>query len=138
MHISRISPICAAVAARIVLLILPLSQIRAQSAPQVRLVKMVAKPGGHFAFEPAAITAQHGDTVRFVQASTAPHNVHFVKTPKGAHFGKAMSGPYVIGAAGTYNIVIDAKFVDGTYEFVCDPHESVGMRGSMTVGPSAK
>ena len=102
------------------------------------MVTMVDKPGGHFAFEPATFFAQRGDTVRFVQSSTAPHNVHFKKTPKGAKLGSAAVGPYVIAAGSTYNLVVDARFVDGTYDFVCDPHESVGMQGTMTVGTSGK
>ncbi len=102
------------------------------------MVKMVGKPGGQFAFEPAAFSVQRGDTVRFVQASTAPHNVHFKKFPKGAKLGSAASGRYVIGPGATYDLVVDTRFVDGTYQFICDPHESVGMQGTLTVGTSAK
>ncbi len=121
------------------LLLMPaLSQLRAQSAAHLVVVKMVDQAGGHFAFEPATFSVQRGDTVRFVQSSTAPHNVHFKKTPKGAKLGSAAVGPYVITAGATYNLVVDARFVDGAYEFVCDPHESVGMQGTMTVGASAK
>ena len=120
------------------LLMAALSPLRAQSAAHLIVVTMVDKPGGHFAFEPAAFSVQRGDTVRFVQASTAPHDVHFTKTPKGAKLGSAAAGPYVIASGATYNLVVDAHFVDGTYEFVCDPHASVGMQGTMTVGTSAK
>ena len=134
----RLSPIRTTVAAVIALVILPLSQIRAQSASHLIVVKMVSMPGGQFAFEPAAIAAQRGDTVRFVQASSAPHNVHFVKTPIGAKLGKAASGPYEMALGAIYNVIIDARFADGTYEFVCDPHSSVGMRGSMTVKAATK
>lgn len=112
------------------------SAAKAQATPHLILVKMVDKPNAQFGFEPATIAAARGDTVRFLQASSAPHNVHFEKTPKGAKLGSAASGPYLIGQGKTYDLVIDARFTDGTYEFVCDPHESVGMRGTLTVGSS--
>ena len=102
------------------------------------LVKMVDKPNAQFAFEPAAIVAQHGDTVRFVQASSAPHNVHFEKLPKGAKLGDAATGPYIIGDGKTYDLIIGSRFADGAYQFVCDPHQGVGMRGTLTVGPPTK
>lgn len=112
------------------------SQAVAQASPHLVLVKMVDKPNAQFGFEPATIVAGRGDTVRFLQSSTAPHNVHFTKTPKGAKLGTESSGPYLIGQGKTYDVVIDARFTDGVYEFICDPHESVGMHGTLTVGSS--
>lgn len=125
-------------AAALLLAIAPASRAGAQAGPHLVLVKMVDKPNAQFGFEPAAVVAQRGDTVRFLQQSTAPHNVHFEKTPKGAKLGAASSGPYLIGQGKTYDLIIDARFADGTYEFVCDPHESVGMRGTLTVGSPTK
>jgi plastocyanin len=119
------------------ILLLSASGASAQAGHLV-LVKMVDKPNAQFAFEPAAIIAQHGDTVRFVQMSTAPHNVHFDKLPKGAKLGDAATGPYIIGDGKSYDLIIDSRFVDGAYPFLCDPHQSVGMRGTLTVGPSTK
>jgi plastocyanin len=119
------------------LLLLSASDASAQAGHLI-LVKMVDKPNSQFAFEPAAIVAQHGDTVRFVQASSAPHNVHFDKLPKGAKLGDAATGPYIIGDGKTYDLIIDSRFVDGAYPFLCDPHQSVGMRGTLTVGPPTK
>ena len=126
------------IAAVLVLLFAPASSVSAQAGAHLILVKMVDKPNAQFAFEPAAIVAQRGDTVRFVQESSAPHNVHFEKTPKGAKLGTASVGPYVIGQGKTYDLVMDARFTDGSYQFVCDPHESVGMRGTLTVGQPTK
>jgi plastocyanin len=130
----RFAPmIVAAVVALVVAL--PLA---AQGAPHVITVKMADAPGGQFVFHPAAITAQRGDTVRFVQASSAPHDVDFKKVPKGAKLGAESTGPYVMTPGQTYDLVIDSRFVDGVYEFVCDPHESVGMHGTLTVGAPTK
>ena len=114
------------------------SMALAQTVSHLVVVKMVDKPNGQFGFEPASFNAQNGDTIRFVQASSAPHNVHFTKTPKGAKLGPAASGPYVMAANQSYDVVLDARFPAGTYEFICDPHQSVGMAGIMTVGAPAK
>jgi plastocyanin len=119
------------------LLLLSASDASAQAGHLI-LVKMVDKPNSQFGFEPAAIVAQRGDTVRFVQASSALHNVHFDKLPKGAKLGDAATGPYIIGDGKTYDLIIDSRFVDGTYSFICDPHQGVGMRGTLTVGPPTK
>lgn len=120
------------------MLIAPASRASAQAGAHLVLVKMVDKPNAQFAFEPTSVAAQRGDTVRFLQSSSAPHNVHFEKTPKGAKLGTASSGPYVIGQGKMYDLIIDARFTDGTYQFVCDPHESLGMRGTLTVGAPPK
>lgn len=118
----------------------PVSGLAAQTAPTGHLitVHLIDKPNGQFAFDPANIDAQRGDTVRFIQTSSAPHNVSFRTHPKGANLGDAAVGPYLINKGQTYDLVIDARFADGAYTFVCDPHESVGMRGALTVGPPKK
>jgi len=119
-------------------LLVPVSRARAQAKPHLVLVKLVAKPNAQFGFDPADIVAQHGDTVRFVQMSAVPHNVHFLKTPKAAKLGDATTGPYIIGDGKTYDLVIDSRFADGAYQFTCDPHDTVGMHGTLTIGPSTK
>ncbi len=121
-----------------VFVLAPVSQASAQAGAHLILVKMVDKPNAQFAFEPAVIVAQRGDTLRFVQASNAPHNVHFDKAPKGAKLGDATTGPYLMGLGKTYDVIIDARFANGSYPFVCDPHQGVGMRGTLTVGASTK
>ena len=45
---------------------------------------------------------------------------------------------YVITSGQMYDLVIDQQFPDGAYAFVCDPHEGVGMQGTLTVGPTPK
>jgi plastocyanin len=112
--------------------------LAAQGAPHLITVKLADVAGGQFAFQPAAISAQRGDTVRFVQASSAPHDVDFKKMPKGAKLGSESVGPYMMTPGQTYDLVIDGRFVDGAYDFVCDPHESVGMHGTLTVGTPSK
>jgi plastocyanin len=89
-------------------------------------------------FQPSEIAVQRGDTVRFLQTSSAPHNVAFRKRPKTAKPGGAATGPYVISAGQTYDLVIDQRFPDGAYAFACDPHEGAGMHGVLNVGPLLK
>ena len=90
-----------------------------------------------YAFEPSTITAKRGNTIRFVEAASVMHNVHFKTHPRDAKIGGVTTGPYLTTEGQTYDIVIDKRFTDGVYTFVCDPHEMVGMRGTLTVHGSA-
>lgn len=104
------------------------------------VVKLVEKGGAMpYAFEPAITVAQPGDTVRFIEAAGVMHNVHFTKQASGAKLGSAATGPYLTTKGQTYDLVIDARFAAGRYEFVCEPHEALGMKGTLVVksGPVA-
>lgn len=107
----------------------------AARAGHVIVVKLVERAGNKvpFAFEPAAFTAERGDTLRFVQASKTMHNVHFKTQPKGAKLGAAAMSPYLTTLGQAYNIVVDSRFTTGNYEIVCDPHQAIGMHGFLTV-----
>ena len=103
-------------------------------APHVIVVSLVERTGNKpFAFEPASFTAQRGDTLRFVQASTTMHNVRFKTQPKGAKLGSGATGPYLTSKGQAYTIVVDSRFAEGAYEIVCDPHDAIGMHGFLTV-----
>jgi plastocyanin len=98
------------------------------------VIEMVTKNGGaSFAFQPADVNAQPADTLHFVDEADMPHNVHFKTHPPGARIGDIAVGPYVTAKGQTYDIVINSRFTPGRYEFVCDPHEALGMRGVLTV-----
>ena len=97
-------------------------------------LKLVVKTGAMpYVFEPANITAERGDTLRFVDEANVPHDVHFESHPAGAKLGAATVSPYLTTTGQTYDVVIDARFTDGKYKFVCDPHEMLGMRGTLTI-----
>ena len=103
------------------------------------VVKLIVNAGGStFGFEPANVAVQHGDTLRFVEDAGVMHNVRFKSHPGGARLGAAATGPYLTAKGQTYDLVIDARFTDGRYEFVCDPHELLGMHGVLTVGNDKK
>ena len=104
------------------------------SGPHLLVVKLVEKGGAMpYAFEPAMTVAQKGDTVRFIESAGAMHNVHFTRQASGAKLDGAATGPYLTTKGQTYDLVIDARFAEGKYEFVCEPHEAIGMKGTLVV-----
>ena len=119
------------------LLALPASangQNAVPAGPHMIVVKLVEKGGAMpYAFEPANVVAQRGDTVRFTEAAGVMHNVHFTKQAHGSKLGAAATGPYLTAKGQTYDVVIDGRFTDGTYEYVCDPHAAIGMKGTLVV-----
>jgi plastocyanin len=104
-------------------------------ASHLIVVKLVERPGDkvRFAFEPATFTAERGDTLQFVQFANVMHNVRFKTQPNGAKLGRAVVSRYLSTIGQTYNIVVDSRFADGTYEIVCDPHGMMGMHAVLTV-----
>ena len=107
----------------------------ALTTPHLIVVKLVEIPGNKmpFAFEPATFTAERGDTLQFVQLANTMHDVHFKTQPKGVRLGADAVGPYLTSIGEKYNVVLDSRFADGTYEIVCDPHEMIGMHAFLTV-----
>ena len=100
---------------------------------KVVLVKMVDVSPTEYRFQPAEISVQPGDTLRFEQAGAMPHNVEFRDIPIGTDLGAARSSPYLTRSGERYDLVIDSRFATGVHNFVCTPHESLGMRGILTV-----
>jgi len=78
-------------------------------------------------FNPSEVTLQEGQAVRFVWGGQAlPHNA------------VAKDGLF---DSGDTSRDVDYRFVfengtAGDYEFVCEPHESLGMVGTITVEPA--
>lgn len=107
---------------------------RAVNVPHTITIDLVQQPGAQpFVFQPSVFTAHRGDTLRFVQKTTTMHNVHFKTTPKGAKLGSATASEYLTAMGQTYTVVVDSRFTDGSYLIVCDPHEMLGMRATLTV-----
>jgi plastocyanin len=120
--------------------VLPCARASTQPAPAVAahlvVIKLVedAKSAHPYAFVPTTVTVARGDTVRFLQVANTPHDVRFTKIPSGAKIGRSTS-PMLIARGDKYELVIDARFPAGVYAFVCDPHEALGMKGTLTVVP---
>lgn len=84
--------------------------------------------GDQFRFVPESFTVSPGDTVLWVW-ETAGHNVHPTGQPSGAHWpGKDEEFGYDDGTTYAYTFG-----VSGTYTYVCEPHQSLGMKGSFNV-----
>ena len=106
----------------------------ASSGPHMIVVKLVETGKAiPYAFEPAMAVAQRGDTLRFMEAAGVMHNVHFTKQAPGSKLGSAATGPFLTAKGQTYDLVIDGRFAEGTYEYVCQPHEMIGMKGTLVV-----
>ena len=111
----------------------------AQMEPETVRVRLVDKSSAEWRFEPSHVTVQPGDTIRFVLEDMVPHNVEFKKTPDGVDLGDLQMGRFLMSKGETYDVVIDERFAVGDYQFVCTPHQSMGMKGSFTVvSPDSK
>jgi plastocyanin len=87
-------------------------------------------PNGQNVFEPAELHVTPGTTVRFVWKSS-PHNVHATDVPDGADWS---ANTEVTGPPMEYEYTFDGPM--GEYNYVCDPHASVGMEGTIIVTDS--
>jgi plastocyanin len=105
-----------------------------QATPRTIVVKLVDRGGAMpYAFDPAVVNVEAGDTVVFTEAANVMHNVHFMKQPPGAKLGSAAVSPYMMKLGDTYTLIVDKRFAAGTYEYVCEPHQLIGMKGTMIV-----
>jgi len=111
------------------------AQTTVAPAAHVVVVQLVLRnnPSVPFAFEPSSVQVQQGDTIRFTEAADAVHNVRFIKQAPGAKLGAAAVGPFLSKVGETYSLVIDSRFAVGKYEYVCDPHQMLGMKGTLIV-----
>jgi plastocyanin len=101
---------------------------------QVHQVQMVTTQGGASGeFQPATLTVKKGDVVRWTMADgTVMHNVSFTQADSNpAGFTPPADSPFLTQAGQTYELKID--FAPGTYNYVCVPHEAMGMKGTITV-----
>lgn len=99
----------------------------------VVVVKMVDKSATEFAFEPATVTVSPGQTIRFVQEGVQPHNVEFRDPPPEASLDDVLMGPFLVQRGQTYEVIVDDRFIEGSYPYVCTPHEAMGMKGTIVV-----
>ena len=109
-------------------------QTAAPTHPHMIVVKLIDKGGAMpYAFDPAITVAERGDTVRFTNTVDVMHDVRFTKEAPGSKLGAAITGPYLTTKGQTYDVLINGRFTDGTYTFVCDPHEAIGMKGTLII-----
>ena len=82
-----------------------------------------------------------GDGVKWIMVSGAPHNVAFNNVPAAAKAQlsanmpsqlKELTSPMMMNAHETYTMSF-ANIPAGKYDYVCEPHAAMNMRGSVTV-----
>ena len=87
-------------------------------------VKVVTVDSTNLRFNPSTITLNEGDSVRFVWGSQAlPHNA--VEANEVFDSGEPARNL-------EYEFFFDYESA-GVYDYVCEPHASVGMQGEITV-----
>ena len=88
-------------------------------------VKM-GSDSGMLAFEPATVTIQAGDTVKWVNNKMAPHNVVF----EDSSASDKSHGNLSFSPGETYSSTFDTP---GEYTYYCEPHRGAGMVGKIVV-----
>ncbi len=84
----------------------------------------------HYYFSPDHLTIQPGDSVTFVNAQNAAHDVMFDDVPKELK-DKAIVSPMLTKKGDRWSHTFT---VAGSYHFHCHPHEALGMQGVLIVG----
>lgn len=97
----------------------------------VHTVRMTTTQGGASGqFEPAQINVKKGDVIHFVSEGNAAHNVSFPADQNAGAANLPAPGQYVTNGQ-TYDLQITMD--PGTYNYQCDPHAAMGMKGTITV-----
>lgn len=91
--------------------------------------EVLVGPGGSLVFEPTTLEITPGTTVRWVWESDN-HNVVPQSQPDGASWDGEGSPGTTFNSGHEYTYTFETL---GTYEYVCTPHESAGMVGSIEV-----
>jgi plastocyanin len=112
----------------------PATSEAATAAPgqgTVHTVRMTTTQGGASGtFEPANLTVKKGDVIRYVAEGNAAHNVSFPADQNPGKSNLPGVGPYKTnGETYELQVAMDA----GTYNYQCDPHAPMGMKGTLTV-----
>ena len=103
-------------------------------------IKMIGD-GQTYKFEPANVTLKAGDGVKFTMVSGGPHNVAFLDTPAASKSQlmanmpnqmKELTSPMMMNPNENYTVSF-ANVAAGTYNFHCEPHAAMGMKGTITV-----
>jgi plastocyanin len=113
-----------------------------QPTGQTHTVRMVGD-GSTYKFDPANITIKRGDAVKWVMVSGGPHNVAFQEgqIPAGAsaqlqanmpNTQAPLSSPMLMQPNEEYTVSF-AGVPAGAYNYICTPHQAMGMKGTVTV-----
>jgi plastocyanin len=81
-------------------------------------------------FTPSTIEASPGDVVRFT-LKTGVHNVSFPDSLNSIKDGLPKSSDFLQIPGQEYDLTVSMR--PGTYQFHCDPHAALGMKGQLIV-----
>ena len=88
-----------------------------------------------YAFTPSELTVGVGDSVVFVwDATVDAHNVAQVADANAITWNNGFRSGDIVGGSGYWMLPAEATAADATLYYVCEPHASMDMRGSITVG----
>ena len=90
-------------------------------------------PNGENVFDPETVYVAPGDTVRWEWAGSVAHNVHATDVPEGADWDVQTE---IVSAPFEYEYTFDGP--TGEYNYICDPHEALGMVGKVVVNESGQ
>lgn len=107
----------------------PAAPAAAGNVVEVHMVTTPDGASGHF--EPANVTVKKGDTVRFISDGKAAHNVSFPPAENAGKTNLPAPSAYLTAAGQSYDLVVNMD--PGTYNFDCQPHATMGMKGVLTV-----
>lgn len=108
----------------------PAAAPAAATGADVKLHMATTQGGASGVFEPATLTVKKGDVLVLTSDGVAMHNLSF-NTPENA--GKAgLPAPTPYLSAGQ-EVRVPVTMDPGTYTFQCDPHATLGMKGTLTV-----
>ena len=88
-----------------------------------------------YAFTPSELVVGVGDSVVFVwDATVDAHNVAQVADANAITWNNGFRSGDISGGNGYWMLPAEATAANTTLYYVCEPHASMGMRGSITVG----
>ena len=92
-----------------------------------------------YAFTLAELAVGVGDSVVFVWDETVDaHNVAQVADAEAIAWNNGFRSGEFVSGSGYWMLPAEATAAEGTLHYVCEPHASMGMRGSITVGDGGK
>ena len=103
-------------------------------------IKMIGD-GQTYKFEPANVTIKVGDGIKFTMVSGGPHNIAFLDVAEALERQlsanmpnqmKELTSPMMMNPNENYTISF-ASVAPGTYNYHCEPHAAMGMKGTITV-----
>tara|TARA_R110002153_G_scaffold3143_2_gene14761 strand:+ start:161 stop:577 length:417 start_codon:yes stop_codon:yes gene_type:complete len=116
------------------LLVATLFTISSPALAEEFTVKMVTDLNADqiYYFEPANLTIQPGDTVKWVNVQEDMHNAVADAGPKGAEL---FESPMLEKEGASWSFTFDDT--QGTYSYHCHPHAAMGMVGTIIVGQAS-